>query len=173
MNQLRYEPDVGFYDIVEPIKNYYFDSPFLHRVRNVYTDISEVPGDSRYDRITSVATFEHIFNLPEVVARSGLLLETNGMLRTGIPSEGSFLWALGWRLTTRIEFKIKYGLDYGLLMKYEHVNNARDIEEVLKFFFDDIECSYLGLTKSVSLYRFFTCRHPEIEKCREYVSSVP
>ena len=148
----------------------YNGSPFLERIRNVYSDISNVPDHFRYDRITSVATFEHICNLPEVVSRCGLLLAENGVLRVAIPSEGTFLWTLGWKLTTGLEFKIKHGFDYELLMKHEHVNTAREIEEVLKFFFEDIECKIFGLSKLISLYRFYACSNPRSKKCREYAA---
>lgn len=168
LNQLPHETEVGPYDVIEPFKSLYEGSPLLQKVRNVFTDISEVPNDFRYDRITSVATFEHVLNLPKLVARSALLLASNGTLRVAIPSEGTFLWTLGWKLTTGLEFRFKYGLDYGLLMKHEHVNSAREIEEVLRFFFENVECSCFGLAKSVSLYQFFACRDPKLERCREY-----
>ena len=170
LNQLQHEPEVGSYDIIEPFKNLYEDSPLLRRVRNIYSDISEVPSHTQYNRITSIATFEHILNLPEVIARSGLLLAVNGTLRAGIPSEGTLLWALGWRMTTGLEFKIKYGLEYGKLVKYEHVNKATEIEEALEFFFDNVECCYFGLSKTVSLYQFYACSNPKIERCRDYAA---
>lgn len=168
LNQLPYEPDCQPYDIIEPFTALYKDSPLFARVRNIYSDISEVPPDCHYSRITSVGVLEHICNLPEVIAKSGILLSENGVFRAGIPNEGSLLWTLSWRLTTGLEFKIKHGLDYGLLMKHEHVNMAREIEEVLEFFFEDIECKVFGLTKSISLFRFYVCSNPRIEKCREF-----
>lgn len=168
LNQLKYEPPIEAYDIVEPLTDLYRDSPLLGRVRNIYSDISEVPSSCRYDRITSVATLEHVCNLPEVIARSGLLLAENGSLRASVPSEGTLLWTLGWKLTTRLEFKLKHGLDYGLLMKHEHVNTAREIEEVLQYFFKDIECKVFGLSKSISLYRYYECRSPRIDTCHRF-----
>jgi hypothetical protein len=168
LNQLQYEPEVGPYDIIEPFVSLYQDSKNLSRLRNIYADMSEIPGDARYDRITSVATFEHIVNLPDVVARAGLLLADGGELRTAIPSEGTLLWTLGWKLTTGLEFKMKYGLDYGLLMKHEHVNTAREIREVLEFFFEDVRCNVFGVAKALSLYQFYECKRPKIERCRQY-----
>lgn len=168
LNQLQYEPDLGPYDIVEPFTGLYQGSKYLARVRNIYGDISQVQDGVKYDRITSVATFEHILNLPELVARCGLLLAEGGALRTAIPSEGTVLWTLGWRLTTGLEFKMKYGLDYGLLMKHEHVNTAREIREVLEYFFADVRSSVFGLSKAVSLYQFYECKRPRLDKCREY-----
>jgi hypothetical protein len=168
LNQLQYEAEVGPYDIIEPFVSLYQGSRHLNRIRNIYADISQVPSGSRYDRITSVATFEHILDLPAVVARCGLLLADGGTLRTAIPSEGTFLWTLGWKLTTGLEFKMKYGLDYGLLMRHEHVNKAAEIREVLAYFFEKIESSVFGLSKPVSLYQFYACSNPRIPRCRDY-----
>src|SRR5690606_27055470 len=74
LNQLPYEPPSTAYDIIEPFTALYEDSPLLGRIREIFDDISEVPSDRRYDRITSIATLEHICPLPEVIAQSGLLL---------------------------------------------------------------------------------------------------
>jgi hypothetical protein len=173
LNQLQYELNVQSYDIVEPFTDLYKNSPFLERIGNIYSDISEVPRSFHYDRITSIATLEHVCNLPEVIARSGLLLAENGVLRASVPSEGTLLWALGWKLTTGLEFKLRYGLDYGLLMKHEHVNTAKEIEKVLEYFFKDIECKVFGLSKSISLYRYYECHKPRIDRCREFRESLP
>lgn len=173
LNQLPYEPAGAPYDIIEPFRSLYRDSPLLGRVRNIYADISDIPETSRYDRIISIATFEHVLDLPALVARAGLLLTPDGALRAAIPSEGTFLWTLGWKLTTGLEFRFRHGLDYGLLMKHEHVNTAREIEEVLRYFFESVECSCFGLARSISLYQFFICARPRLERCREYAKNMP
>ena len=166
LNQLPYEPQAGPYDIIEPFEDLYQSSPFLGRVRNIYRDIREVPTGTVYDRVTTIATFEHVCDLPEVVAHAGLLLGRGGTLRVSIPSEGTPLWKLGWMLTTGIEFRFKYGLDYGTFLRYEHVNTARDIEEVLRYFFADVRCELFGLTRAWSFYQFFECRDPVLDRCR-------
>lgn len=171
LNQLQYEPTVQVYDIVEPFTGLYKSSPFLRNIRNIYSDISEIPINYRYDRITSVATLEHVCNLPVVIAQSGLLLAENGVLRASIPSEGTFLWTLGWKLTTGLEFRLRHGLNYGLLMKHEHVNTAKDIEEVLEYFFNKVKCKVFGLSKSISLYRYYECHEPRINTCREFLKA--
>src|SRR5262245_59168151 len=168
LNQLQYEPEVGPYDIVEPFKELYEDSPDLDRVRHIYADIAEIPGNHRYDRITSVATFEHICDLPEVIAHCGLLLADGGKLRVSIPSEGTLLWTLGWKLTTGLEFRFKHGLDYGMLMKHEHVNTAAEIRKLLRHFFKEVECNVFGLTVSFSFYQFYLCGDPVVERCRQF-----
>lgn len=165
LNQLKYENHRGLYDIVEPFSQLYEGSPALDRVNAVYSDISEIPEGTRYDRIISVATFEHICDLPAVIARCGLLLNEGGALRCGIPSEGTILWKLGYTMTTGLEFKRKYGLDYEVLMRHEHVNTAKEIESVLRHFFADVRGSSFGIARSLSLYQFYECRRPMLDRC--------
>jgi hypothetical protein len=137
LNHLPYEPKVRNYEIVEPFNYLFATSPLLNRVTEIYTDISEIPPDKQYDRIISIATFEHICDLPAVVSRCGRHLAEEGCLRIAIPSEGTILWKLGYKLTTGLEFKRKYGLEYETQMRHEHVNTAAEIEEVLRYFFKD------------------------------------
>ena len=172
LNQLLHEPHVGPYDIVEPFGELYKGSGLLSRIRNMYTDIREISQHEQYDRITSIATFEHVCNLPELIARSGLLLKREGAFRVAIPSEGTFLWTLGWKLTTGREFRIKYGLDYGLLIKHEHVNSAEEIENLLRYFFQEVRGKVFGLSRRFSLYQFYACTSPVTGKCREYLTEV-
>ncbi|OFX44967.1 MAG: hypothetical protein A2046_14900 [Bacteroidetes bacterium GWA2_30_7] len=168
-NQLKYEPNVNVYDVIEPFEELYKDSPYRNRIRKIYKDISEI-NNVKYNRITSVATFEHILNLPEVVAMSALLLEKNGELRVSIPNEGTILWRLGTYITG-YEFKKTYGLDYQILMKYEHVNTAEEIEAILNYFFKTISSKSYGISKKIAFYRFFCCSEPDIEKAIKYLEN--
>lgn len=169
LNHLAYEPTVSPYDIVEPCKELYQDSPWLRRIRTVYPDIMEVDETIRYDRIVSIATFEHIVNLPEVAAAAALRLRPGGCLRVGIPNEGTILWRLGTQLTG-YEFRQRYGLDYRVLMKYEHVNTAREIEAVLRCFFRDLTCRVFGLSRGLAFYRFYACRDGDREAATLYLA---
>jgi hypothetical protein len=171
LNQLPYEPLSNPYDIVEPFRDLYKSSPDLDRVRNIYDDIFEVPPTSRYERIISVAVLEHICNLPEVVAQSGLLLADGGQFRAGIPSEGTILWRLAWKSTTALAFRRRHNLDYEVLMRHEHVNSAREIEDVLRYFFSEVEGSVFGLARSLSFYQFYACAQPRLDECLEYLRS--
>src|SRR5688500_8092759 len=83
LNQIQYEELSKPYDIVEPFHSLFEGSPHFERIRNVYDDISEIPEGTEYDRITSIAAFEHICNLPEVIARAALMLAPGGQLRCG------------------------------------------------------------------------------------------
>jgi hypothetical protein len=172
LNQLPYEPDVGPYDIVEPVVGHFEGSPLRHRIRHVFPDIQDVPRDARYDRITSVATLEHVCNLPELVATAALLLAPGGSFRSAIPSEGTLLWKLGWRLTTGLEFRLRHGLDYGLLMNHEHVNTAREIEGLLQHFFQRVEMRVYGAARRLSFYQFFACTAPDLGRSEAYLARL-
>lgn len=171
LNQLQYENNSP-YDIIEPFRTLFENSPDLKKVRNVYNDIDDVDPNNKYDRITSIATFEHIEDLPKVVAKSCLLLKEGGTLRVSIPNEGTFLWTLSWKMTTGLEYRLKYGLDYGILMKYEHVNTADQIEEVLNYFYGTVKCSVLGLSKGFAFYRFYECSAPRLDAAKNYLSTL-
>lgn len=171
LNQLKYEQP-NSYDIVEPFTKLYIESQHLQKVKNIYSDIDEINLLQKYERIISIATFEHIIDLPKVVAKSCLLLKHSGVLRTGIPNEGTFLWKLGWKLTTGLEFKLKYGMDYGILMRYEHVNTANEIEEILNYFYFINKCQTFGLNKSIALYRFYESSKPKVELAESYLKSL-
>jgi SAM-dependent methyltransferase len=163
LNQLAYEPASDAYDIVEPFEDLFRDSPKRDRIRDVYADAGEVPADRLYDRVTSVAALEHICDLPLVLARAARRLKAGGELRSAIPSEGGFLWTLGWRLTTGLEFRLRHGLDYGLMMAHEHVNDARDIETLIQALFEDVEIKSFGVGRQFSLYRFIAARRPRLD----------
>ncbi len=171
LNQLSFEPKVSTYDIVEPFSYLYQYSSNLHRVRQIYSDISEIPGGNAYSRITSIASFEHITNLPEVVARAVLLLEENGSLRASIPNEGTLLWRLG-TLITGFEFRRLYNLDYQILMNHEHVNTAAEIETILKYFFARVTSKSFGISRCLSFYRFFHCTKPLYETAGRYLKTI-
>jgi hypothetical protein len=68
--------------------------------------------------------------------------------------------------TTGLEFKLRYGLDYGVLMAYEHVNTAQEVEEVLTYFFASVTCQVFGLSKYLSLYH---CANPQRDRCGSYL----
>lgn len=159
LNHLQYEPQRGRYDVVEALTHIAERSPNRSRVSDVYGDLEEI-HNQKYDRILSIAAFEHYCDLPSVVRRTAVLLKPGGQLRIAVPSEGTFLWALGWKITTGLEFRWRYGLDYGVLMRHEHVNSAAEIEGVLRAFFKNVRRSVLGLAPSVSFYQFFECSEP-------------
>ena len=168
LNQLNFEPPNAAYDIVEPFAELYADSPLRGRVRQIFADVADVPATRRYERITSVAALEHICDLPLTLARAARRLSDGGVLRTAIPSEGGFLWKLGWMCTTGLEFRLRHGLDYGLMMAHEHVNDAFEIETLLRALFEDVSVKSFGVGRQLSLYRFLAARRPRPDVITEW-----
>ena len=95
-------------------------------------------------------------------------MTSEGMLRAAIPSEGGFLWALGWMATTGLEFRLRHGLDYGLLMAHEHVNSAREVETLVRALFEDVQIKSFGVGRQLSLYRFLCARRPRLDVAADW-----
>ncbi len=169
LNHLAYEPIIGRYDIVEPFNSLYEEQPELSRISSIYADLAEIPKEQKYDRIITIATLEHVLNLPHVIAKSTLHLQTNGVFRVAIPNEGTLLWNLAWRCTTGIEFRLKYGIDYGLIMAYEHVNTAIEVKLLLKHFYGHVSERYFGIQSSLALYAYYECSKPNIQLCESFL----
>ncbi|MGA2904375.1 MAG: hypothetical protein ABSD98_11125 [Candidatus Korobacteraceae bacterium] len=169
LNHLRYENRPAAYDVVEPFRELWEGNPQLKNVSHIYKDISEVP-DQKYDRIISVAVLEHLTDLPYVVARCGLMLAVKGRFAAGIPSEGGFLWSLGWRATTGLSFRLRTGLSYEPYMRHEHVNLADEIITVTRYFFEDVRIRRFPLeNKHLSLYTALDASRPRLNLCREFI----
>lgn len=165
LNQFKYERKTGEYDIVEPYSALFEHSPYLKFVDEVYDDISLIPLGKKYDRIISIATFEHILDLPNVIRHCGLLLKDDGFLSVSIPNEGRFLWKFAYQNTSGREFHRRFGLDYDVIMCYEHVNTADEIEALIKNYFQSVSASFFGIGKDWSFYRNYFCRKPDVLKC--------
>jgi len=167
LNHLRFESSDEVYDVVEPYKALYERRPEAARVRSFYADVAEVPAENRYDRIISIATLEHVLNLPELVARAATLLRPEGIFAAGIPSEGGFLWGFSWRASVGLSFRLRTGLNYGDLMRHEHANKAREIEAILKHYFANVQTHRFPLpSRQLSLYTFLQCSRARLEHLR-------
>jgi 2-polyprenyl-3-methyl-5-hydroxy-6-metoxy-1,4-benzoquinol methylase len=139
LNHLKFENGFIAYDVVEPFKELLNQSNQFGLVNTIYSDISEIKTDLKYDRILSIAVLEHLLDLPNEVYQSAMKLSEHGIFVAGIPSEGALLWYLAYKYGTGLGFRMRTGLDYEVFMKYEHVNNAREIESIIRFFFNDVE----------------------------------
>lgn len=174
LNHLKYECEYSnHYDIVEPFYELYKESKDLKLINKCYEDLCEVPITNKYDRIISIYTFEHILDLPNIVAICGKLLINEGSLRIAIPNEGTILWKTAYKLSSKREFKKLYNLDYEIIMKYEHVNTSKEVEEVLKYFFKDIKIKTIfGINKHLGLYRYFECYNADNVRIEDYLKKM-
>jgi SAM-dependent methyltransferase len=174
LNHLKFEPSSSPYDVVEPFKELYLGRPEAARVRTFFDDASEIPVENRYKRIVSVAVLEHLPNLPHDLARSAQLLEGDGVFQAGIPSEGGLLWWLGWRLGTGVGYYLRTGLDYGVVMRHEHLNDAKTILKVVRHFFADVRVARFPTPfHQLSFYAYVEGRSPIAENANRYLAEYP
>ncbi len=168
LNHLPYE-NASLYDVVEPFTELYEDSAIKSQVRYFFDDITQVPQHEKYDRVLSVAVLEHLEDLPLTLALSGLLLRDGGRFQAGIPSEGGFLWGLGWRCTTGLSYRMRTGLSYKTCMMHEHINSAREIIALVRYFFRDVSVSRFPFpVHHLSLYAYLDAGNPDRALCQNY-----
>lgn len=166
LNHLPFEPAPGAYDAVEPNEELWAGSAGLERVRRLYRTMAEVPPDTQYDRIFSIAVLEHVRDLPQLLAAAALRLRPGGVLQAAIPSEGGMLWGLSWRLSTGVAFRLRYHCSYAPIMRYEHVNTAPEITAVLQWLFDSTRIRQFPFPAlHLSFYRYLECRNPNRSRC--------
>ena len=161
LNQLPYELRNGNYDFIEPLDFLYSDSPFRKNTRTAYADIVDIPSSIQYNRIISIAVLEHVEDLPNLLEKCIEHMKDGGIFACGIPSEGGFLWGAAWRFSTGLEFRMRTGLDYSELMRHEHLNNAHEIECLLRYYFKDVEIRRFGFGMHLSLYTYIECKNPK------------
>lgn len=171
LNQLKHEKEIGHYDIIEPFTHLYEGRDTLKKVRNVYDDMGVLTtNDAEYDRITSIAVLEHLEELPYNLARCCLLLKETGIFQAGIPSEGGFLWGLGWRATTGLSYYLRNKISYKTLMEHEHINDIDEMLCLVHYFFKDVKVRYFPLPgKHFSLYAYIEAKQPDLEKAKAYL----
>lgn len=169
LNHLAYESRHTIYDAIEPFEELWADSPRRQAVRNLYGDIRSIPLTQSYGRILSVAVLEHLTELPFVVARSGLLLARGGTFAAGIPSEGSLAWYLAWKYGTGIPYRLRTGLDYAPLMRHEHVNDAAEIEYIVRRVFRRVCRKRFPIPLfHGSIYTVLIATDPDLPACETY-----
>ncbi len=172
LNHLQYEPAMD-YDIVEPLPALYQGSADRGRVARAYASIADIPQQTRYARIISVAVLEHVEDLPRVIAHSGLLLDRGGVFQAGIPAEGGMLWGLAWRMTTGIAYRLRTGLPYTPVMRYEHLNTAAEIIAILRYFFGTVALSWFPLPgRQLAFYGYIEARDPDIGRCERLLAAT-
>ena len=158
LNHIKYENNFSNYDIVEPFKDLYEQSTSKSLLRNTYNSLEEI--NHRYDKILSIATLEHLTNLPKEILLCKNLLKKDGVFQVAVPCEGEFAFKLGWKLTTSISFRLKYNLDYSKLIEYEHVNSIEEIYTIIKHNFKIIKFQrspFILPIKHMSFYAYFEC----------------
>jgi hypothetical protein len=172
LNHVRFEDGASSYDAVEPFTGLYEKSPERGRVSHIYSAQEDIPEGTRYTRIVSIAVLEHMVDLPYELALSASHLDNGGVFKAGIPSEGGFLWWLGWRCTTGAAYYLRHGLDYGALMRHEHVNTAREIIALIRYFFEEVTIRRFPLpAHHFSLYASVDAAQPRMDRVQEILTA--
>lgn len=170
LNHVQYET-YKTYDIIEPFVKAYESKSEAKLVNNKYEDILEIPLETKYDKIFSVAVLEHLEQLPETIARAGLLLKENGVFLNSIPSEGGMLWHLGLSLTTGISFRLRNRMSLAPVMRHEHINKSKEIIRIIKHFFNDVRIKRFPFPlHHLSLYVYIEARKPKLDNISKYLS---
>jgi len=159
LNHIKCENNFSNYDIVEPFKDLYEQSSSKSLLRNTYNSLDEI--NQKYDKIFSIATLEHLTNLPKEILLCKGLLKEDGVFQAAVPCEGEFAFKLGWKLTTSIAFRLKYNLDYSKLIKFEHVNSIEEIYTIIENNFKIVKFQrspFILPIKHLSFYAYFECK---------------
>jgi SAM-dependent methyltransferase len=169
LNHLPFEPAANLYDVIEPFHQLWADSPHKGDVDHFYDDIRDIPQNARYDKIISIAVLEHLTDLPDVVAICAQHLAPGGAFVAGFPSEGGVGWYSAWRFGTGAAYRLRTGLSYVPLMRHEHVNNAQEIESIVRLFFHTTALRRYPLPFfQTSLYSVITAREPDLRTCDQW-----
>ena len=173
LNHIKHEDPNTVYDIVEPFAELYQNSPRLNQVRDIYCSLEEISQDKQYSRIISIATLEHMTNLPLEIARSAAHMRNNSIFQAGIPSEGGFLWWLGWRCTTGVSYWLRNRIDYGVLMRHEHVNKANEITAIVEYLFENVTIKRFPMPfHFLSLYTYLEATKPHMDRVEQLITST-
>lgn len=92
--------------------------------------------DGTFDRVLAIHVLEHLDNLPAALKEITRVLKPSGRFSVVIPAEGGLGYALGRRLTVQRQFERRYHMPYTWMIKYEHVNTAREVLTELKRVFE-------------------------------------
>ena len=64
-------------------------------VKKIFSSLEEISEDQKYEKIVTVATLEHLVDLPKEIKICKKLLKKKGKLEVAIPCEGKLHLNLG------------------------------------------------------------------------------
>lgn len=171
LNHLNFEK-YSYYDIIEPFDDLYLSATNRNQIRYRYKYSNDEKCSDTYDRIISVATLEHLTNLPLDMAILALKLKKKGIFQHSYPSEGSLFWHISSRYISGLNFYLKYKLNFKVFLNHEHVNSANDIETVIKKIFKKVLIKRFPLNFfNLSLFSHIKAEDPDIELCKKIINS--
>ena len=115
-----------------------------HQISGSHANLRVVVGDCQkhldfaddtFERVLAIHVLEHLDNLPAALDEIERVLKPSGVLSVVIPCEGGFGYAVGRRATVQRTFERRYKLPYEWMIRYDHVNSAREVLAELKMRF--------------------------------------
>ena len=101
--------------------------------------------DHYFDRVLAIHVLEHLDNLPVTLREVHRILRARGKFSVIIPCEGGMLYSIGRKFSSEKMFKERYHQNYDWLIKYDHVNTAREVLAELKNLFNIDSSQYFPL----------------------------
>ncbi len=125
-------------DLLNQLATKYPDTHIIERdVQQTYSF-----PDSYFERVIAIHILEHLDNLPLTLKEVQQVLQPNGCFTVVIPCEGGAMYQLGRLFTSKRLFQKRYKINYDWLIKYDYINNAKEIINELKRYFIIEKISY-------------------------------
>jgi SAM-dependent methyltransferase len=115
--------------------------PFLSHQISEHPNLEVVVGDCQdrlpfeddtFDRVLAIHVLEHLDNLPAALLEVARVLRPSGLFSVVIPAEGGVAYALGRRATVQRRFEKRYKIPYKEVIRYDHINTAREVLRELR-----------------------------------------
>ena len=122
-----------------------YSRELLQDINRLYPKAKTVIGDCQkpmdfqkdyFDRVLAIHVLEHLDNLPVTLGEVHRILRRGGKFSVIIPCEGGMLYSIGRKFSSEKMFKARYHQSYDWLIKYDHVNTAREVLAELKHLFN-------------------------------------
>jgi hypothetical protein len=172
LNHLVYEDlKKNKYDIIEPKKYLYANYKEKIHINKFYKNLSYTKNNY-YNRIISIAVLEHLVDLPYFLAESAKKLKKKNSFQShSIPCQGYFIWDLCWYLFNFLKVKIKTGKSFSEIQRHEHVNSAKEILAIIRFFYKNVKVkySYPAFFAHFSFYMNINFSRPDLNRIDAYL----
>ena len=122
-----------------------YSRELIQDINRLYPKVKTVIGDCQkpmdfqkdyFDRVLAIHVLEHLDNLPVTLGEVHRILRPGGKFSVIIPCEGGMLYSIGRKFSSEKMFKARYHQSYDWLIKYDHVNTAREVIAELKHLFN-------------------------------------
>lgn len=88
--------------------------------------------DGYFDRVLAIHVLEHLDNLPAALSEIKRVLKPSGLFSVVIPCEGGMGYSLGRKFTSQRMFEKRYSMPYDWMIRYDHINRAREVLRELR-----------------------------------------